>query len=239
MEELMAHQSGDHCCFTLSVFSEAHHMGRQENGSNDHMRSFVGLEERRIPLLGNLQRFWDQGEAMCSLSNMLRLLERKSEAATWYQRARDVGAAHGFFSLESTACSGLGRSAIEAGRHEEGLALLRNALVAAELNELDDPAFELDALQDLVETLFNTKSVDEVEPLVLRLREAAKAQSEKEGGACCAEFNSLLCSARLHEVLCLCPPALEIPYHGPVIASSTAIASDWHRFHRARRTRTC
>jgi len=29
--------------------------------------------------------------------------------------------------------------AFSAGRHEEGVALLRNALVAAELNELDDP----------------------------------------------------------------------------------------------------
>jgi len=206
MEELMAHQSDNDCCFTLSVFSGAHQMGRQENGSKDHARSYVGLAERRIPLLGKLQRFWDQGEAMCSLSNMLRLLGRKSDAATWYQRARDVGAAHGFFSLESTACRGLGRAAIDAGRHEDGVALLRNALVAAELNELDDPACELDALQALVVALFKIKSVDEVEPLVLRLREAAKAQSDKEGGACFAEFNSLFFSARLHEVLCFCTP---------------------------------
>jgi hypothetical protein len=137
---------------------------------------------------------------------MLRLLGRKSEAATWYQRTRDIGAAHGFFSLESTACRGLGRAAIDAGRHEEGVALHRNALVAAELNELDDPKYVVDALQDLVEALFTTKSVDEVEPLVLRLREAAKAKSGKDGGACFAEFHSLLCSARLHEVLCLCTP---------------------------------
>ena len=92
------------------------------------------------------------------------------------------------------------------GRHEEGLDLLRNALVAAELNELDDPKYELDALPPLVQALFKTKSVDEVEPLVLRFREAGKAQSTKEGGACFAEFDSLFCSARLHEVLCLCTP---------------------------------
>jgi len=79
--------------------------------------------------------------------------------------------------------------------------------VAAELNELDDPAFELDALKALIFALFARNLIDEVQPLVLRYQEAAKAQSEKEGeGVCLAEFGSLLFSARLHEVLCLCTP---------------------------------
>jgi hypothetical protein len=130
---------------------------------------------------------------------------RMSEAATWYQRARDVGAAHGFFSLESTACMGLGTAETDAGRYEEGVALLRNALVAAELNELDDPKYELDALELLVQALFEINSIDELEPLLLRYREAAKAHSVNEGGACFSEINSRLCSARLHEVLCMHP----------------------------------
>ena len=201
MEELMARLNDDGCSEILKAFSWAHQMGWHATGSKDHARSYIGLQERRIPLFGKLQRFRDQGEAMCRLSNKLGLLERKSEAATWYQRARDVGAAHGFFSLESRACIGLGSAAIDAGRHEEGVALLRNALVAAELNELDDPKYELDAVNSLVQALFKTNSVDEVEPLVLRYREAAKAYSEKEGGgpSVVSEFNSLLCSARLHE----------------------------------------
>ena len=66
-------------------------------------------------------------------------------------------------------------TAMEEGRREEGVELLRNALVAAELNELDDPQYELDALDVLIQALFR-------------------------------EFNNLLCSARLHEVLCLCAP---------------------------------
>jgi len=222
MEELVAQEPDEDCSGVLSVFSYAHRMGWQATGSKDHARSCIGLEERRVPVLGTLQRFRDQGEAMCSLSNILRFLERNSEAATWYQRARDVGAAHGFFSLESRACIGLGKAAIDAGRHEEGVALLRNALVAAELNELDDPEYELHALEALVEALFSTNLIDEVEPLVLRYREAAKAQSEKEG-VCFAEFDSLVCSAYLHEVLCLCTPRLGTPFYGSVIASSTAI----------------
>jgi len=221
MEELMALRSDEDCSRILLAFSVAHQMEFQATGSKDHARSYVGLEERRIPFLGKLQRFRDQGEAMCSLSNILRLIERNSEAATWYQRARDVGAAHGFFSLESKACRGLGRAASDTGRHEEGVALLRNALVAAELNELDNPAFELDALKSLNYALFKTNSIDEVEPLVLRYREAAKAQSEKEGFGN-RECDSLLCSARLHEVLCM-HPTLGTPSHSSVTASSTAM----------------
>ena len=102
------------------------------------------------------------------------------------------------------------------------MALLRNARVAAELNELDSPAFELDALLPLIDALFTTRSIEEVEPLVLRYREATKAQSEKEG-VCFAEFYSLICSARLHEVLCFCTKRLGTPFHTSVIASSTAL----------------
>ena len=209
MQELMARQSDDACSSILLAFCDSHQMGWQATGSEHHMRSYVALQERRIPLLGKLQRFRDQGEDMCKLSNILHLLERNSEAATWSQRARDVGAAHGFFSLESKACRGLGMAAVEEGRDEEGVALLRNALVAAELNELDDPKYELDALASLIHALFKTKYIDEVEPLVLRFREAAKAKSEKEEFGlriCIEEFNSLLSSAQLHEVLCLCTP---------------------------------
>ena len=111
---------------------------------------------------------------------------------------------------------------MDEGRHEEGVALLRNSLVAAELNELDDLKYELNTLRSLIYALFTTKPIDEVEPLVLRYREAAKAQSAKKG-VCFAEFNSLLWSARLHEVLCLCTPRLGTSYYSSAIASSTAM----------------
>jgi tetratricopeptide (TPR) repeat protein len=224
MKEFLAHQSDDACWEILAAFSDAHQMGWQATGSEDHARSYAGLVERQIPILGKLQRFQHQGEVMCNLSDMLRFLERNSEAATWYQRARDVGAAHGSFSVESQACIGLGDVAMKEGRREEGLALLRNALVAAELNELDDPGVELDALKSLTFALFSTNLIDEVEPLVLRYREAAKAYSEKKGGAVCfAEFECLPCSARLHEVLYPCTPHLGTLSHDSALASCTAM----------------
>jgi hypothetical protein len=70
---------------------------------------------------------------MCSISVSLKFLGRKKDAAIYYQKARDVGAAHGFFSVESAACMGLGQDSVEEGREEEGLDLLRNALVHPEL----------------------------------------------------------------------------------------------------------
>ena len=206
MEELLDHCSSDDykCSKILYCFAEARAMGYGATGSEDHARSFVGQAERQIPLLGKLQRFWDQGKAMCELSDILRSLDRTSEAVTWYQRARDVGAAHGFFTLESMACEGLGWASMEEGRHEEGVALLRNALVAAELNELDDPKYELEALTPLIMALFKTNSTNEVEPLLRRYREATKAQSERVR-FCCEEFYSIHFSALLHEVLCKHP----------------------------------
>jgi len=91
------------------------------------------------------------------------------------------------------------------GRHEEGVALLRNALVAAELNEMEDTMYKLNALEPLIQSLFSINSIDEAEPLVLRYGYMAMAQSEKDGFAF-AEIDSLFWSARLHKVMCLCTP---------------------------------
>ena len=208
MEELVARKSTLPCARILMAFATAYRMGFRATGSEDRACSYVGLAERLLPLLDKLQRFRDQGAVMCNTAEILLTLERDSEAATWFQRARDVGAAHGLFSLESLACIGLGMAANDAGRHEEGVALLRNALVANELRMLDDIDHEQDALKALIHALFKTKSIDEVEPLVLRYREVAKVESEKKG-VCFAEFSSLLYSARLHEVLCICTPRWE------------------------------
>ena len=58
--------------------------------------------------------------------------------------------------------------------------------------------------------LFEARAIDEMEPLVLRYREAVKACLEKQGGGSAVyvveECTGLLYSARLHEVLCICTP---------------------------------
>ena len=171
---------------------------------------------------------------------MLLILDRKSEAAVCYQRARDVGVAHGLYSVECTACMGLGVVAINAGRDEEGQDLLRNALVAAQLNDLDDDSFILVALDALIQSLFKTHAIDEVEPLVVRYREAARVNSDKKGGFCRQELEYLVCSARLHEVLSICTPCWE-PLHTaqplpPARPNSVPLSQVAPRPREARRT---
>ncbi|KAJ1469227.1 hypothetical protein T484DRAFT_1852456 [Baffinella frigidus] len=181
MEEMMAHRTEAYCEAVLANFSHALRLGWNSTGSQDHARSFVALEERRIPILGNLQRFRDQGNSMCTLAIFFSVLHRgdvSPQSCVYFERARKVGEAHGFFTVECKACTGLGRAAMREGRHEEGVELLRNELVAARLNEMDDPKFELDSLDALIDALFATDAVDEAEPLVQRFREAAKEQSE-------------------------------------------------------------
>ena len=152
------------------------------------------------------------------------------KAAGFFQRARDVGAAHGFFSVECKACHGLGHRALDEGRHEEGLDLLRNALAASSLRENEnDNIMELQVLAQLTDALFLEHEIDEVEPLALRYREASRAESQKIGRFCFWELESLYASARLLEVLNPSTPRLPCFRHdrqrlSPVIPGPMAHA---------------
>ena len=203
MEELMEGRPDAYRDWTLNSFGKAHDSGYRSTGKNDHALAFIRLGQRRVELLGTLERFRHQSTVLCSIAQQCIVLGRRQEATTYFQRSRDLGAQHGFFSAESQACLGLGRLALREGRHEEGLALLRNALVASTLTESDESIHELNALRYLINSLFDTNGIDELEPLIPRHREAAAAQSQKIGrpkiGS--AEVQSLCFSARLHEVL--------------------------------------
>ena len=100
---------------------------------------------------------------------------------------------------------------MDGGRDEEGLDLLRNALMCVPLCEGEVTVTELDVLHSLTLALFDTHAIDEVEPLVARYLEAAKAESEKQGRLNFSELRSLFTSARLHEVLCTCTPRVGSP----------------------------
>ena len=91
---------------------------------------------------------------------------------------------------------------MEGGGQEEGVELLRNALVCVPLCEGYATTLELEVLHYFTDTLFRTHAIDEVEPLVTRYREVAKAKSDKLEHVAFERFHSLVASARLHEVLC-------------------------------------
>ena len=46
---------------------------------------------------------------ICALADSLRAAGKRQEASLYYQKARKIGEAHGFFSVECRACLGLGR----------------------------------------------------------------------------------------------------------------------------------
>jgi hypothetical protein len=104
----------------LHIFQRAHIVGKSATGSPHHALSLVRLLERQIELLGLMERFRAQGESICIAANVLQEAGKKEEAKGVYERARNIGAAHGSFYVESMACHGLGHLARIEGRAEEG-----------------------------------------------------------------------------------------------------------------------
>ena len=206
MEQMMEHQDGASCNSILEVFFDAHRMGSESTGNRDHLLAMVRLQTRRGEVLCKMQRFRDQGEALVRVADHLRCLDKPQESSLYLQRARKIAEAHGFFSVECRSCLGLGILAREGGRDVEGADLLRNALLCAPLSEEGGTIIELNVLHSFIDALFHTLGFDEVEPLIARYREAAKAESDKQGRLTLVDFHCLYTSARLHEVLCSCPP---------------------------------
>jgi hypothetical protein len=229
IEKMMGDQPDAGCKNILEVFCNAHKAVFNSTGSTDHSLSIVRLETRRVEVLGKMQRFRDQGQALCRVADRLPSLGRQHEAEEYFQRARKIAEAHGFFSVECEACLGLGKLARAEGRQEEGLELLRNALVCLPLCEEEDTIMELDVLDHFTDALFHTHAIDEVEPLVARYLEAAKAESDKQGHLCYCRLHSFYTSTRLHEVLCLCNPCWEPP-HAARPLHSTKADSVIHRY---------
>ena len=175
----------------------------------------IRLRKRRVELLGKMERFRDQGEAMCGCGTMLVGIGQRQEGERYFQKARDVGAAHGFFMVESQACIGLGKMSVLEGRREEGLDLMRNSVVAARLGEGDADSNELYALTTLIPALFEASAIDEVEPLLPRFQELSNSDDR---GSLLGTLRSLLFNARLHEVLCIYSPVLGTPSSCPALA---------------------
>jgi len=188
-----------------------------------HTLSIFRFQERRIELLGSMERFRDQGEEIFELANSILILNTteefgvsafgKEEAARHFQTARDLGAAHGFFSLECRACLGLGWLKTDEGRDEEAVELLQNALAAAKLSEAEQgDTEELRVLPSLLDALLNTNALEEVEPLVKRYREAGEAESRRQRRMNYHYLKSFSFSARLHEVLLIYTPRVGNPF---------------------------
>ena len=217
MEELLVGTPDETCAFILQRFIHARSLQIAKTGNVEHVLasahhafSLAALYERRIELLGKMQLFRDQGEAMCMCATLANT--EKKETVRYFQRARDVAEAHGFFTVECKACTGLGELALQDGRYEEAADLLRNALAAVPLMEKEDVQHDVKVLVLLGKTLFMLKALDELEALVPRLRETTKAASQDLGRRALGrlgfgELETRYLLARLHEVLPILTPA--------------------------------
>ena len=103
LEELFAFDLPDLSkAVLLKTFMSCHTLALASTGLTEHALSIARLGERRIEILGKMERFWDQGEAMCLHAASLLHAHKRDEGARWYQQARDFGALHGFFSVGKT-----------------------------------------------------------------------------------------------------------------------------------------
>ena len=216
LEELLENQSNATCVNLLRIFVKAYtSQGGLVSGSDSALKA-LALEKRCVEHLGKMERFRDQGEVMNLVAMKIFNERNMNEAERWFQRTRKLGEKHGFFSMESLGCAGLGRVALEEGREEEGLGLLRNAWEAARLDENEDSSSELSPLELLIPQLIKIEAFDEVEPLVLRLQEVAEEQTRREGRFSFDELLGLYLSALLRKVISIqvegCLPVENLSY---------------------------
>ena len=222
LDELMAYRDDAGCDEILGIFIQAHSRMAGTFGTTgfaqQHSVLRIKLEERRVDLLGKMGRFCDQGKAICAVAESLSMVQNNKKAKEYFQRARALGEQHGFFTVECTACQGLGQLSIAEGRTEEGVELLRHALAAANLEFSGEDGFrsELLVLHFLSDVLFKTNAIDEIEALVPRYRKAARADARRRGLISSApELNSLCVSARVNEVTRLLTLSWELLPHFP------------------------
>jgi len=206
--------------YMLRSFASAHEQGYAATGDQEHLHATIRLEKRRVALTSMLEAYKDQGAALCSISVSLNHLQRREEAATYLQRARNLAEKHFLFAVESDACAGLGELAMLSGRLGEAVALLRNALTCAMSTYADQDLrgsrYEGNALLRLIQALFRSNIVsmdtffhpssalDELDPLVPRYRKLAEEMSRKDGCLRTAQLRSMYFTALLHEVVSHC-----------------------------------
>jgi hypothetical protein len=118
-----------------------------------HVLRYVELQEFRIPVLKRMQSFSDLLLAMTSSGQILTKIYDFDGAEKSFEQARSFGAANGMFEAECVSCLGLGNVYKLTNRVDEGLQLLRNAVIAGNL--VDNGQLLLDALQHLMRALLS------------------------------------------------------------------------------------
>jgi hypothetical protein len=152
----------------ISSFATAHLV-------QGHYVEAASLFQRRVQLLGKLERFRDQGADMCQVGECFLRLNNANSADAWYQKVRKLGEKLPCFELECTASLGLGRVEFYMrGRLQEAEKLLRHALTVVGFVEGKSESIERDIKVALAKVLMQTGCDEEAGPLIQRLRVLAR-----------------------------------------------------------------
>ena len=145
------------------------------NSNQGHSSKAASLFQRLVQFFGKLERFTEEGRAMCRVGQCFLSLDDVKSAKTWYQNARKLAEKHGCYIVECSATLGLGRVELHhLERMPEAEELLRHALSVLDYVEGGDRALESDIKHDLATLLLQTDRHEEAGPLIQRLRELAK-----------------------------------------------------------------
>ena len=187
IEELVEHESQKG--MTMKYFVNAHLMRwvdfKEDAVGKEHGREYVILEERRIDLLEKQRQF--PSKRSCPFRSGHQSAPHKRSCCRkikgFLQRARDIGATHGFLDVESEACQNLGQRAVREGRDEEAVELFRHAYSVATYDPEKDNSVFLCLLEYFTMILIGTHALEEAAPLVQRYREAAQTEARRMGHA--------------------------------------------------------
>jgi len=76
----------------LAVFIRANSKATAAEDRMETKLSALKLRQRRVEILGRMERYRDQGTEMCAVATNFIMLSHQQEAASWWQRARALGA---------------------------------------------------------------------------------------------------------------------------------------------------
>mmetsp|Transcript_47592 Transcript_47592/g.112960 ORF Transcript_47592/g.112960 Transcript_47592/m.112960 type:complete len:270 (-) Transcript_47592:42-851(-) len=137
--------------------------------------------ERRVEMLGKVQRFRDQGDAMCQVANCLQSAKDVDGARKWLKKACYLAKENGYFSVECNASMLLGLQDLREERTPEGIEQLRYALTVTDFVEdkFTGIHLEVDIAGSICKALLRqtphgdqTAVLAEVEPLVAQFEKA-------------------------------------------------------------------
>jgi len=164
----------------LHIHGFAHRQKFSAIGSSETLEVVLKALYTRIGLLGRIPNYRDQAVVICQLATLLLDTTRVpyyQEATRLFKQALRIARDNGFYSIESAACTGLGRIACLEGKLKKSLRLLHHAVSAAKLSEIAVYVLETNAIYELSIALgqskddSNTEELEELLDLTIHLRE--------------------------------------------------------------------